>query len=376
MKKVYTPLYSKKKTNKILEWNIMVENNQNNTAKIVVKYGQKDGKIITNERVILNGKNIGKSNETTPYEQAILEATSKWSQKKNRNGYIEVLKIEEDNKLDISKIRPMLANKYENKKIYIKYPCYVQPKLDGIRCVAYKKDNEIILMSRNTKLFIHLDHIRRHLLKFDFDYILDGELFTTDLEFGEISGLVRKKTLDVDDNEQIKKIQYHVYDIININDFDLGFNERTELLQNVLKSTTTIKLVKTELCNEESNIMEKYDQYVEDNYEGIMIRNYNGKYKLNHRSNDLLKLKPFHDADYEIVDYKEGVGRDKGCVIWICKNKNNETFSVRPKGTLDDRKEIFKNGKKYIGKLLTVRYQEIMDDIPRFGVGITIRDYE
>lgn len=376
MKKVYAPLYSKKSTNKILEWNIKVEKNKDKTAKIVVKYGQQNGKIITNERLITEGKNIGKSNETTPYEQAILEATSKWNQKKNRNGYVEILKIEEDNKIDISKIRPMLANKYENRKKYVKYPCYVQPKLDGIRCLAYIKNNEVILMSRNNKLFIHLDHIKKKLLKHDFDYILDGELFTKELEFGEISGLVRKEILDTEDNKKIKKIQYHIYDIININDINLGFSDRFKLLNELLKSNKIIKIVKTELCEEESNIMEKYDKYVQDNYEGIMIRNYSGKYKLNYRSNDLLKLKPFQDADYEIVNYKEGEGRDKGCVIWICKNKNNEEFNVRPKGTLEDRKVLFNNGKKYIGKLLTVRYQEIMDDIPRFGIGIAIRDYE
>ena len=122
MKKSYTTLYSKKATNKILEWNIKVEKNKDKSAKIIIKYGQQNGKIITNERIITEGKNIGKSNETTPYEQAILEATSKWNQKKNRNGYVEILKIEEDNKLDLSKIRPMLANKYENKKKHIKYP--------------------------------------------------------------------------------------------------------------------------------------------------------------------------------------------------------------------------------------------------------------
>jgi len=376
MKKSYTTLYSKKATNKILEWNIKVEKNKDKSAKIVIKYGQQNGKIITNERVITEGKNIGKSNETTPYEQAILEATSKWNQKKNRNGYVEILKIEEDNKLDLSKIRPMLANKYENKKKHIKYPCYVQPKLDGIRCLAYKKNNEIILMSRNNKLFANLDHIKTILLKNDFDYILDGELFTKNLEFGEISGLVRKEILDKDDSEKIKKIQYHVYDIININNMNQGFNERFQILNNFIKNNKIINIVKTEICDSHSSILEKYDNYVKDDYEGIMIRNFNGKYKLNYRSNDLLKLKPFHDADYKIVNFKEGDGRDKGCVIWICENKNKQEFNVRPKGTLEERRKLFKNGSKYIGKLLTVRFQEIMDDIPRFGVGITIRDYE
>ena len=120
----------------------------------------------------------------------------------------------------------------------------------------------------------------------------------------------------------------------------------------------------------------KYDDFIKQNYEGIMIRNTNGVYKLKFRSNDLIKLKPFLDAEYKIVDFTDGVGRDKGCVIWICENKNGDTFRCRPNGSLEERQSLFENGKKYIGKYLTVRYQELVDDIPRFGIGISIRDYE
>ena len=122
--------------------------------------------------------------------------------------------------------------------------------------------------------------------------------------------------------------------------------------------------------------MEKYSEFTDQNYEGIMIRNAEGPYKLKYRSNDLIKLKPFQDNEYKIVDFKEGTGRDSGCVIWICDNGKGKKFSVRPKGTLEERKELFQNGKKYIGKKLTVRYQELLDECPRFGVGIDIRDYE
>ena len=63
------------------------------------------------------------------------------------------------------------------------------------------------------------------------------------------------------------------------------------------------------------------------------------------------------ESEYEILGYKEGEGRDKGTVIWICKvykDSKESTFSVRPKGTLEFRKELFKNGDLYIGKKLTV----------------------
>ena len=123
-------------------------------------------------------------------------------------------------------------------------------------------------------------------------------------------------------------------------------------------------------------MLNKYDEFIQNNYEGIMIRNKDGLYKIKYRSNDLIKLKPFNDEEYKIVGFKEGTGRDKKCIIWICENSNGKKFSVRPKGTLEDRKILFNNGNKYIGKMLTVRYQELLDDIPRFGIGISIRDYE
>ena len=80
------------------------------------------------------------------------------------------------------------------------------------------------------------------------------------------------------------------------------------------------------------------------------------------------------ESEYEIVGFKQGDGRDKGTVIWVCKTDNKE-FSVRPKGTIDSRKELFINAKSCIGKKLTVIYQELSEmGVPRFPVGKAIRD--
>ena len=79
----------------------------------------------------------------------------------------------------------------------------------------------------------------------------------------------------------------------------------------------------------------------------------------------------------EVVDYKEGEGLEEGCVLWVCKTPEGKLFSCRPRGTREDRVELFKNGDKYVGKKLTVRFQELTNDkVPRFPVGITFRDYE
>ena len=110
------------------------------------------------------------------------------------------------------------------------------------------------------------------------------------------------------------------------------------------------------------------------NYEGTMIRNINSQYVLNKRSHDLLKLKIFLEDEFNIIGAKEANGNDKGTVIWICKNENGKEFSVRQKGSRELRKELFNDRSKYIGKKLTVIYQELTPDkIPRFPVGKAIR---
>ena len=385
MEKTFKTLYGKNSRNTSVQWSIGVTGNDKYSI-ITTIYGQVNGKMITSTREINEGKNIGKKNETTHFKQAVLEATSKWTKKVKNNGYITCLQIDQEltsdkelniDKSDLSMIRPMLAQTYEKRKQHIIYPCFVQSKLDGIRCIAYTdENNEIHLMSRTGKEFPHLSHIREALHKIHFTGFLDGELFTTKLDFSVISGLVRKKKLKDDDLNQSTLIQYHIYDTFHLDNIEMPFSERTKLINKTIRENKILIKVKTYLCKNKEIIFNKYEEFIKNNYEGIMIRNTDGVYKIKYRSNDLIKLKPFNDDEYKIVGFKEGTGRDKECIIWICENSDGKQFSVRPKGTLEDRKILFNTGNKYIGKMLTVRYQELQDDIPRFGIGISIRDYE
>ena len=120
------------------------------------------------------------------------------------------------------------------------------------------------------------------------------------------------------------------------------------------------------------------DKYIEHGFEGIIIRNGNGIYKNSKsRSNDLQKFKLFKDDEFEIVNFEEGDGQDKGTVIWVCITKDKKKFRVRPKGTIDERKKYFIEGNKKIGKKLTVKYQEMSEDgIPRFPIGLRIREID
>ena len=91
----------------------------------------------------------------------------------------------------------------------------------------------------------------------------------------------------------------------------------------------------------------------------------------------LQKYKEFLDTEYPVIGFKEGEGAEAGCVIWLCRTPEGREFACRPRGTREDRQALFADGASYVGKPLTVRYQELTDEgLPRFPVGITFRDYE
>ena len=269
---------------------------------------------------------------------------------------------------------PMLAHQFNQKKKEIKYPCFVQPKLDGVRCVAVGDK----LYSRNGNPFPTLEHIKKELNLNKDNLVLDGELYTDDINFEKIVGLVKKAKKTPEEEKNTLKIYLNVFDYIDSN---LPFDQRLINLNKFFeknKGLKYIKQVKTEECKSEKNVMEYLDKYTKEGYEGVIIRNKKGKYAENTRSNHLQKLKKFIDEEFEIINYTTpNTGKEVGCVIWICKTKDGKSFNVRPQGNYDERKKQYKEGKKYIGKMLTVKYQELTNDrVPRFPVGLAIRDYE
>ena len=365
---------------------------------LITESGELGGRIITRKKTIPNIKLSSKKGISTLEKYAEEEAKKLFNRKK-KEGYVELSDSkdikeesndddkdkENDNttkknskinkEYDLNKkYYPMLAHQFNQKKKEIKYPCFVQPKLDGVRCVAVGDE----LYSRNCNLFPTLEHIKNELKLNTDNLVLDGELYTDDINFEKIVGLVRKNKKTPEEEKNSLKIYLNVFDYI---DPDLPYYQRLENLNKFFEKNKNLKYirqVKTEECKSEENIMEYLDKYTKEGYEGVIIRNKQGKYVENTRSNHLQKLKKFMDEEFEIVNYTTPTqGKEVGCVVWICKTKEGKTFSVRPSGNYDERKKQYKNGKKYIGKMLTVKYQELTNDhVPRFPVGLEIRDYE
>jgi DNA ligase-1 len=370
---------------KIKLWSIKVID-RDGEGVIETTFGYQGGKQQVIEKVISTGKNIGKRNETTPLEQALLDARTMWMTKKN-SGYtctstsqstsqsvmnhIEGGRIKD---VDVSIPSPMLAHDYKKRCKSIQFPCYAQRKYDGVRCIGIPKKG---LFSRNRKAYPNLDHLVEELDKLPDNLILDGELYSNKLNFQDIISVVKRETLRIGDQEKQYHIEFHVYDIINDEPYCKRLNTIQALFMNQeIHKFNHIKFVETELCQSEEHMKELHSGYVQEGYEGIMLRNKNGIYR-SVRSADLLKFKEFIDDEYQIVDYRQGEGLEAGCVIWICQTKHGQVFNCRPRGSRDERMQLFLEGSKYIGKFLTVRMQELtVDGIPRFPVGITFRDYE
>lgn len=371
-------LFTKSKAEKTQFWEIeVIQQGQNGLIR--VSYGYEGGTTTVNEKEITKGKNIGRKNETTPYEQALLDAKSAWD-KKVMEGYAETVeKAQVPSMVSNSAIAahdtisPMLAQDYHKQGKKIVFPCYVQAKLDGVRSIFHKG----VLTSRNGKEFSGLDHILAELAPATKEgLILDGEVYSTTLSFQQFVGLVKKKKFTEEDKKQLKNVNLWVYDCVN----NKPFEERLAMLREFFgkhRSIAHVHLLTTEECKTREDLKGFHDKYVKDGNEGLIVRNKQGLYQLGARSYDLQKYKEFEDAEYEVAGFTEGQGLEEGLVIWICKTPKGQTFNVRPRGTHEDRAALFKVAKNYVGKQLTVRYQELTEDgIPRFPVGISFRDYE
>lgn len=381
--KHYPTLYCKDKKNKIRMWQCHVEV-ENNVPTITITHGEKEGKQIENKREVHEGKNIGKKNETSAYEQAIREADKLWKDKVEKENYVETLEL--TNVPSETNYAPMLAEKYDpnskkKHKIDIEFPCYVQPKLDGIRCLSYLKKGKIENQSRKFKSFYHLEHINSELEMLFESYpgiIFDGELYNHSITFNQIAGTVKKEKIKEEDQSKLELIQYHIYDSFLGSNLSEPFKDRWKRLETLFQNSNFqyLVLVNTKICENIETCLRFHEEVTKEKYEGVMLRNQMSAYEPN-RTRHLQKYKTFIDDEFCIVGYKQGDGNDLGCVVWKVVNKNGKEFDVRPAATQEERKEMYKNGKEYVGKMLTVKYQELSEyGIPRFPVGVGIRDYE
>jgi ATP-dependent DNA ligase len=352
-------LYHKGKTGALVQWTVWTESNI-----IFAEHGQVGGKLQITPGIECSGKNIGKSNETTPEQQAIAEAKAMWTFKVERK-YSET---KEDAQEEV--FLPMLAGKFTTRKNKIIYPVSVQRKIDGLRCVASWSGDNIRLMSRSGK-DLNLPHIQKELESFlPREVVLDGELYTHGIPFQTVTSWIKKL------QPESQNIRYLVYDCPEYCGVSKVWMDRLKDLKILfVNKHKNIDLLETHTARNEEEVQNLQKQFVQEGYEGAIIRINTGQYLYGFRSNDLLKLKDFDDAEFKVVGFEKGIGKFENVPIFVCETKEGKTFKVTPKGTQDYREKLLKNIKKFIGKQLTVRYFGVSQDlIPRFPVGISFRE--
>lgn len=358
-------LYHRGKTGAMIEWKVWVEGDT-----YIVEWGQIGGaKQIA--KVVCEAKNVGRANSTTPQEQAIFEAKAKWQYQRDRK-YRESIEEAKEVVFLPSPARQKVFQ-WGGKEKLLRFPVDVQRKFDGVRCLAYREGNEVLLISRNGLQWT-APHIAKALADIlPEDCVLDGEMYVHGVGFQTITSWVKRL------QPETEQVEFHIYDCPEYNGItEESWSVRKQHLAEVMRNAKKpLILTDTYSASSEKEIKTLQKQFVSEGFEGAIVRILTGIYKYGERSNYVLKVKDFIDAEYEVVGAETGKkgSKEENAVIWICKNKNGDTFSVRPKGSIKDREKAYKTARSRFGQLYKVKFFEYTDDgLPRFPVGLGFRD--
>ena len=363
-------LYAKASSGDITVWRCWTQG-----GVLWVEWGKHGGKL-QRKKFDCEPKNPGKANATTAEEQAVKEAAAKFVKQRKKKYFLTP-----DDALTKLNLKPMLAKGWKDlsarAKSKMTWPVMCQPKLDGRRSFGLRRNGSAGLLSRGGETYI-VQHVIDDLeATLPEDAVLDGELYIHGASRQYIGSLITRP------RAESVQLEYHVYDVTQLSEQTVRSEHRPNILSQWYAANSqfldSVKLVETTLAYSEADIIRLHDQWVEQGYEGAIVRLYGGLYRFAHRSGDLLKYKNFEDDEFEIISYTTGKpGSDWDNVpIFRCKMKTGVEFDVAPKGTAAERYQMLLEAPNLIGKMLTVRYQGFTDDGNLdFPVGIEIRGRE
>ena len=398
-------LFKRTKTGAIQYWKVLTSPDEHHGCHIVKESGQLGTISPITHREFLNcGKNVGRSNETTPEEQAESQALSDWT-KKHDEGYktlkdLGIITPGEDHVFEIGngegyfagygtleaalnnempsfnsdangQPKPMLATCWTKVK-NITYPCYVQPKLDGVRALLIATDEDIIILSRSGKQYTTVGHIVDSVVDYmeanNYPaFILDGELYSEEISFQEIIQAVKKQC------PNSLKLKFRAYDIVN----DDNQRQRLQQTQQMVASIGSehITMVETQITDNPEHVKNLHDQWVSHGYEGAMLRMFDGIYAQGQRSRQLLKVKEFDSNEFAFKTFEFGQ-RGVEDLIAVCWTEENKEFRAKMIGTRAQKEQLYAQI-DLEGSFLTVKhFSWTTDKLPRFPIGVAFRSYE
>lgn len=287
--------------------------------------------------------------------------------------------------------KPMLSGSLDESSL-LKFPVLATPKLDGIRCLRI--DNRTV-----SRKFLNIPNMYIQGMTACLPDGLDGELMVPNGTFNQVQSAVMSE-------DGTPEFEFHVFDYVS-NDINKPYVERMlELGTLVLPSFC--KLVLPVVINNMKELDTYEEKCLAEGYEGIMVRAPNGKYKCGRSTEKeglLLKVKRFKDSEAEIIGFEEQLentneaeedafGRTKrsknqagmvgkatlGKFIVIERGDtpwNGKQFFIGTGEGLTEalRQEIWDNKEKYLGKLVTYKYQPHgVKDLPRLPISKGFRD--
>ena len=317
--------------------------------------------VVVSDWTKVSGKNIGRSNETSPSEQALKEVESRYN-KQLKTGYFES-KSEVD---VISYVEPMLAKSYEDYRGKIDFgkgEWWLQVKYNGLRMTATRQG----LFTRKGERYVSVPHIEEALAPFFVKYpdaVLDGECFNEHYrqELNEIVKIARKtKNVSKKDIQRSRElICFYVYDgygfTPRLDENAAYYKRKVWINHNVVGRYEFIQQVPDVQLASAEQMESEYASYVAAGHEGGILRNASAPYE-HKRSKNLLKLKPLEDDEFVITNIQEGTGNWSGkAKIISLRAKNGREFDATFKGNMEDATEFLKVKNKWVGKEVSVQY--------------------
>ncbi len=252
--------------------------------------------------------------------------------------------------------KPMLAVKYRDVVRTTKLErCFVQPKLDGHRCMMTRDDNgKVVAYSRAGRYIDTMKHITA---KFDIPegITLDGELYKHGIPLQVISSWAKR----VQPESII--LDYVVYDIV---DTHSDYEDRHEMLKEIVQRNSHI--VNLKLCPtryigdiEDYNLTQDLKAHIGQKYEGLMLRPDHWNYEIGRRSKGLIKVKALEDDEAKVFDIT--TSKD-GWAVLHCRHENGKEFKLSAPGTIVDKTRVLENKDKFIGKTVTYEYAQLTQD--------------
>lgn len=365
-------------------------------VQVWVEYGRVDGKITRGAPTYSEAKNIGRANERTALQTGLIDARSRFLKQKKR-GYRETKNEELDDKLKChARWYPMLLHKFEKYKKKIKYPCYLQEKLDGQRCLAFlnlknkKIDDvtidDVVLYSRTQHNWKGHSYIKEELLpilinmydeKDNCSLYLDGELYRQNTPLQDIASF--SKNEQINDKAGPNANQYWIYDCFYPTKLDLGYEDRLELLDDAFQDYPDdhednnkywVKYLEVEIAKSEKEVYDLLEKHIKLGHEGVVVKNVNMKYLTSYthtgdflRSKEALKLKKRIREEYPVVDFTHGSRGDaKKRIIWILETEKGDKFKATPNVPHEEAEKLLKKAnkkfdKKFKDRMMTIEFE-------------------